>query len=86
MLVLDHIPIETHGMVVLVVEELIIQLQVLEINSAIPAVHHLQHLKVIMEQVVVAPTKTLLLVAVEVVLVVPVRLVLLDLVLLDLVD
>tara|TARA_B100000674_G_C37392354_1_gene712443 strand:- start:322 stop:540 length:219 start_codon:yes stop_codon:yes gene_type:complete len=44
------------------------------------------HLKVILEELVVVPTKTLPLVAVEVVPVVLVKMVLLDLVLLDLVE
>jgi hypothetical protein len=73
-------------MVVLVVEELMIHLQVLETNSAILAVHQLQHLKVIMEPLVMDLTKTLLLVVAVVVPVVLVRGALLDLVLLDLVD
>ena len=56
------------------------------INSVIHHLLLLQHLKVILEELVVVPTKTLPVVVVEVVQVVLVKMALLDLVFLDLVD
>tara|TARA_R100001230_G_C5525507_1_gene61258 strand:- start:102 stop:284 length:183 start_codon:yes stop_codon:yes gene_type:complete len=59
---------------------------VLEINNVTQDLLLLQHLKVIMEEMVAVPIKTLLVLVVAVVQAVLVKMVLLDLVLLDLVD